>query len=288
MYICMYIYIYMYSNLPETCTANSYSSRRFFRACQAGPMRQSEINGLLRAFKGASVKMPMPQLEMLHPPQPLLRWNKGWSAKNGRMNMNVWKKGFKRLSSWGTNIKNSREGSKCICLRITGRKVRRRPANHREKMREVLDIFTMVYFPWPSIHPIHLCLCGLLSHPSSHWPLELPNTSHVQLRSVGCWWCPGCATLRVRHPPGLAPGVKHGGYQLSREGTWVPQGGEKTEECQTSFKDRNNWLFMTFLSLWGCRYHSIPPISALQTRINQMQVIKKNVGWRVLKFDTPK
>ena len=37
-------------------------------ACHAGPTRQSEIKGVLSVCKGASAKMPTPQLEILHLP----------------------------------------------------------------------------------------------------------------------------------------------------------------------------------------------------------------------------
>ena len=37
-------------------------------ACHAGPTRQSEIKGVLSLCKGASAKMPTPQLEILHLP----------------------------------------------------------------------------------------------------------------------------------------------------------------------------------------------------------------------------
>jgi hypothetical protein len=184
---------------------------------------------LLRVFKGASVKMPMPQLEILHPPQPLSElirclWNKGLPVCNQKWENERWKKKVSSdcLLTKGPN-KNSSKGSKCICIRTT-----RKTSNSQREDERSLGLpvhMSIVYFPWPSIHPIHSCLsksdlqtinrssspgpsvlrlwsvCGHL--PSRHWSLELRNISHVQLRSVGCWWCPGCATLRVRHPPGL-------------------------------------------------------------------------------------
>lgn len=149
----------------------------------------------------------------------------GLQSKNERMKVGK-KVSSDCLLTKGPN-KNSSKGSKCICIRTTRKKLEedqkfteRRWEKSWTTCTYVHCVFSLTFYssnPFVSLKiqpanhkPFELSRTFLrppsvvfwVTLPWRHWPLELRNISHVQLRSVGCWWCPGCATLRVRHPPG--------------------------------------------------------------------------------------
>lgn len=121
-------------------------------------MRQSEINGLLRVFKGASVKMPIPQLEILHPPQPLSElvrclWNKGLPVCNQKMR--EWTLEKRVQVTVFLQRDQTRTQAKEANALASGQQEKKR---EDERSLGLPVHMSIVYFPWPSIHPIHSCL----------------------------------------------------------------------------------------------------------------------------------